>query len=70
MTPHKREAEAGMGKLKVLLEAILKAVRARGERVSLSLVYRGGALKLYRRKVGTGKPITEGVTSKFRRMAT
>ncbi|KAG6327426.1 hypothetical protein ID866_11663, partial [Astraeus odoratus] len=59
------EAEAAMGKLEVLLETLLKAVRKQGEGVPLSLVYREGKLRLYKRKRGTGKLIGEEIYSKF-----
>ncbi|KAI6162843.1 hypothetical protein EDD17DRAFT_1776415 [Pisolithus thermaeus] len=69
MAVHARGAEAAMAKLEVLLKAILKAVRERGEGVPLSLVYRAGKLQLYKRNQGTGQPFEKDISSKFQRAA-
>ncbi|KAI6006617.1 hypothetical protein F5J12DRAFT_927484 [Pisolithus orientalis] len=69
MAAHAREAEASMAKLEALLSAILKAVRKHGEGVPLSLVYRAGELKLYKRKQGTRQPFGKDILSKFPRVA-
>ncbi|KAF8841507.1 hypothetical protein BDN67DRAFT_515282 [Paxillus ammoniavirescens] len=63
--PHAEAAASSVGKLKVLLENILKAVREQGSGVPLSLVCRGGTLTLWKRKEGTGKPLGMEITSKF-----
>ncbi|KAH7890452.1 hypothetical protein F5I97DRAFT_1964022 [Phlebopus sp. FC_14] len=61
--------EKSMGKLKVLLDAILRAVRKLRTRdgiaVPLSLVCQGDTLTLYRRDASTGYPLGKEILSKF-----
>jgi hypothetical protein len=65
MKAHARQAEAGMGKLKMVLVEVLKAVRKERNGVGLSLVSAGGKLMLYKRKEGTGKRVGSEILSKF-----
>ncbi|KIK91660.1 hypothetical protein PAXRUDRAFT_149014 [Paxillus rubicundulus Ve08.2h10] len=65
MKPHAEDAAPSVGKLKVLLEDILKAVREQGSGVPLSLVCRGRTLTLWKRKEGSGKPLGMEIISKF-----
>lgn len=66
MKPYADMMEGSLGKLKNLLKTILKAAREQGEGVPLSVVCQGGKLYLWRRKEGTGKPLGEAITSKFK----
>ena len=66
MTPYTKQAKDAIGKLQLLLVSILEAARKQGEGRSLSLVYYGGKLKLYKRKEGTGKLIEAEIFGKFR----
>lgn len=65
MKAYAKQAEAGMGKLKALLDKVLEAVRKEGDGVGLSLVSAGGKLMLYKRKEGTGKALGSAILSKF-----
>lgn len=67
MKPYAEMMEGSLGKLKNLLKEVLKAVRDQGEGVPLSLVRQGATLSLWRRKEGSGKPLGEEITSKFKR---
>lgn len=69
MKPYAEMMEGSFAKLKNLLKEILKAVRAQGEGVPLSLVRQGGTLCLWKRKKGSGKPLGEEITSKFKTKA-
>lgn len=66
MKPYAEMMEGSLVKLKNLLKAIFKAVREQGEGVPLSLVCQGGTLSLWKRKEGSGKPLGEEITSKFK----
>jgi hypothetical protein len=65
LTSHAKQAEDGMGKLKIVLNEILDAVRQAGSGVGLCLVCVGGTLSLYNRKQGTGKAVGSEILSRF-----
>ena len=65
MKAHAKQAEVGMGKLKMVLDEVLKAVRKESNGVGLSLVSAGDMLMLYKRKEGTGKGVGSEILSKF-----
>ncbi|KAF9223146.1 hypothetical protein BS17DRAFT_782437 [Gyrodon lividus] len=65
MRPYAKQAEASMGKLKILLGQILEVVRKEGNNVPLSLVCRGGELVLYKRAAGSENPTEKYITNKF-----
>lgn len=65
MAVHAKRAEAGMGKLKALLDDILKVVRREGHGAKLRLLSTGGDLALYKRAAGAGKPIGDELLNKF-----
>lgn len=65
MKVHAKQAEVGMGKLKVVLNQVLDAVRKEGEGVGMSLVSEGKGLVLYKRKPGTGKAVGSEILSRF-----
>jgi hypothetical protein len=65
MRTHAKRAEAGMVKLKAVLDDILNVVRGEARGVKFSLVCERGRLALYKRKEGTGKIIGSDILSKF-----
>jgi hypothetical protein len=65
MNGYARQAEAGMGKLKAVLDEVLRAVRDAGEGVGLCLVCERGKLALYQRKEGTGKAVGKDILRRF-----
>ena len=65
MKVYAKQAEVGMGKLKVVLNEVLDAVQKEGNGVGLSLVREGDRLVLYKRKPGTGKAAGSEVLSRF-----
>jgi len=69
MKEHADMMEGSLGKLKNLLMDILQVVREQGEGVPLSLVRQGGTLSLWKRKKGSGKPLGEEITSRFKKRA-
>jgi len=67
MKVYAKQAEAGMGKLKTVLDEVLEAVRNESDGVGLSLVSARGHLILYKRKEGTGKAAGDEILSRFAR---
>jgi len=65
MKVYAKQAEAGMGKLKSVLDEVLDVARQKGHGVGLSLVCEKGRLTLYKRKQGTGKVAAKEIVDKF-----
>jgi hypothetical protein len=65
MLVHAQQAEASLGKLKVLLEEVLTAVRVGGTCGGMCLICVGGKLSLHRRKDGTGTAVGTEILNKF-----